>query len=218
MTAYGQTLRLALCAAVALALMGVSECESEALDVPAPGEDLFDDSGDSSSGSDAADSFGGECAPVRSLACGERVSGDTSDLNSGVTDVIDGYPISIGNYAGPEITYSFRATSTGTVEARFVDPLPSLLNHDLFILEGDDGVCSAANAFERGFNALTFDAIAGRNYFLVVDAAEEAQGAFELELECAGDDAAAGSDVEWANQFFITQIQDPRWNPSGERQ
>ena len=23
------------------------------------------------------------------------------------------------------------------------------------------------------------------------------------------------SDVEWANQFFVTQIYDPRWNPDG---
>ncbi len=212
MTVYGQTLRLALAAVLALALMGVSECEPERFDGRGNIDDPFGESDDSSSDSY---SFGGECAPVRSITCGERISGDTSDLNSGVTDVMDGYPISVGNYAGPEITYAFVATTTGTVEARFVDPAPSLLNHDIFIIDGEDGVCSAANAVKRGFNELSFETVAGRNYFIVVDGAEEAEGAFELELECAGGDMAELSDVDWANQFFVTQIYDPHWNPSG---
>ncbi|MEE2830213.1 MAG: hypothetical protein VX498_13580 [Myxococcota bacterium] len=216
MSACGQTLRLSLVALLALALMGVSECEPESVDSPGFGDDLF---GDSSNDSEESDSFGGECAPVQAITCGEQISGDTSDLNSGVTDVIDGYPLSVGNYAGPEITYAFTATADGTVEARFIDPVPTLLNQDIFILDGEDGVCSAAKAVDRGFNELAFEAVAGRSYFIVVDGAEGAEGAFELELDCSGSEAESEdeelSDVEWANQFFLTQIQDPRWNPSG---
>ena len=214
-TTFGQTVQLALSAVLADVLMGVSECESESFYGLDSSDALFTSSGDSWSGVDDPGSFGGECAPVVSITCGERISGDTSDLNSGVTDVIDGYPVSVGNYAGPEITYAFVATTTGPVEARFVDSAPSVLNHDIFMIEGDDGVCSAANAVERGFNELSFEAVAGRKYFIVVDGAEEVEGAFELELECSAGDEAELSDVDWANQFFITQIQDPRWNPSG---
>jgi hypothetical protein len=212
MNAYEQTLRVALTAVLGLALMGVSECESDRFDSRDNIDEPFGASGDSLN---RPDSFGGECAPVRSLTCGERVSGDTSDINSGLTDVMDGYPISVGNYAGPEIAYSFVASTTDTVEVRFIDPAPSVLNHDIFIIDGDNGVCSSANAVERGFNELSFETVAGRNYFIVVDGTEESEGAFELELECAGGDTAELSDVDWANQFFITQVYDPHWNPSG---
>jgi len=215
MTACGQTLRITLAAVLALVLMGVGECESEPYDALDSGDDFSGYTGDSSIDSDDSDSFSGQCAPVRSITCGERISGDTSDLNSGLTDVIDGYPISVGNYAGPEITYAFAATTTGTAEARFVDPVPSLLNHDIFLLEGDGGLCSSANAVERGFNDLNFEVVAGRTYFIVVDGSEGDEGAFELDLECAGGDVVELSDVDWANQFFVTQIHDPRWNPSG---
>ena len=80
----------------------------------------------------------------------------------------------------------FEATTTETAEARFVDPRPQIINHDLFILESQDGVCTPEHAVERGFNGVEFETVAGRTYFIVVDGANGDEGAFELELDCTG--------------------------------
>ncbi len=40
-------------------------------------------------------------------------------------------------------------------------------------------------------------------------------GAVEPTEDDSQDGVADLSDVDWANQFFMTQIHDPRWNPSG---
>ncbi|MCP4873051.1 MAG: hypothetical protein GY898_30530 [Proteobacteria bacterium] len=202
------TLRLLVVAALAALLMGVSECQ--------PVDSSGTDSTDGFSDDDviALDSSDAECAPAAWIDCGARISGDTSDFDSGATDVIDGYPVAVGNYAAPELTYAFAAPSTGTVEVRFVDPVPTLLNHDLIVIEADAGVCTSANALDRGFNGLSFEAVAGQTYFVVVDGAEGEAGAFELELQCSGVQAAPEvSDIDWLNQHFVTQIYDPIWNP-----
>jgi len=137
------------------------------------------------------DSFADEgapmCAPVRSLQCGDRVAGDTSDFNEGSTDVLDSYPVAVGNYSGSEIAYTHTAQSTATVELRFIDPEPSSLNLDLFILSSAENSCTASAAIHRGFNDVTFEAIEGHTYYVVVDGSDNDEGAFELELLCDDD-------------------------------
>ena len=136
-----------------------------------------------------ASTYAGECAPIRWLACGETASGDTSDWNEGITDAIDGWPVAVGNYQGSEAAYAFQAPSHGRVVWSLVDPEPSAINHDLFVLDGTGGRCEAAAAIERGFNEVEFDAVAGRTYFLVLDSSEQDAGAYEVSLDCGGADA-----------------------------
>ncbi|MDG2284980.1 MAG: hypothetical protein P8N43_05580, partial [Alphaproteobacteria bacterium] len=127
-----------------------------------------------------------ECAPVASLVCGERISGDTA-THPGATRLFQGYPAAVGNFGGPELMYSFVAEASEEVSVRFVDPVPSALNHDLFVLESTDGSCSPGDVELRGFNELEFEAVAGRTYFIIVDAPTHQEGAFKLELDCVGD-------------------------------
>jgi len=139
------------------------------------------------------DSFGSDqaqsCAPVKNLRCGDRVYGDTSNFNYGATDVFDSYPAAVGNYAGSEIVYSFTADDTATTELRFIDPEPHLLNLDIFILSAEENSCTTDSAFARGFNDLSFEAVEGHTYYVVVDGSEDNEGAFELELLCDDDES-----------------------------
>ena len=137
-----------------------------------------------------------DCAPVATLACGSQVEGDTSDPNSGYTDVIDGYPVTIGNYSGPEVAYAFRPLEDGEVHWSLVDPDPTIVNFDLFVLDGSSGSCLATQAVTRGFNDVRFDAVAGRNYFLVLDGYDGDVGAFEARVDCGGGDPAEENPAE----------------------
>lgn len=135
------------------------------------------------------------CDPIGALVCGVRVAGDTSGDDA--TARIDGYPVSVGNFAGPEVAWTFQATRDDTVTLAFVDPRPTLLNHDLFILESPDGTCSAADAVARGFNNLEFDVVAGRTYHVVVDGPDGQEGAFELDFDCASQPLDDPSEHYW---------------------
>ena len=174
-------LNVAICL-LSLASLGFGSCDTDPTTSIEDGASSWDSVEDEvpESGVEA------ECAPVASLSCGERVSGDTSDFNSGSTDVIDGWPVAVGNFAGPEIAYSFVALATETVEVRFIDPAPSVLNHDIFVIEAQNDVCASSSSVARGFNDLAFEVVAGRSYFIVIDGADGAEGAFELEIGCSG--------------------------------
>ncbi len=195
---------LALLLLFAPIAMGVQECPDADTGVPSGPEetDLGGETGSELSG------LAGECAPVAWLQCGEVVSGDTADVNSGTTTVIDGYPVAVGNYGGPEIAYAFRPTHTETVDWKLVDPEPSVLNHDLFVLEAGDGTCAAANAVERGFNDVSFEVEAGKTYFLLVDGIDGAAGPFAAELECTGSEE--GEELPEPPQMTAEVIMSPQ--------
>jgi len=129
------------------------------------GDTPFTPEGGTGSGSDSTGGPTGlpSCAPVAELACGSHAVGDTSDFNSGATDELDSYPIAVGNYDAREVAYSFKAASDGTVSFQFVDPSPTSVDHDIFLLVGDTG-CNADSAIERGHNSLSFMALADETY------------------------------------------------------
>lgn len=177
-------LRLLAIAFIALPTLGNDDC---ATDYSAGDGSPDVDFPASEGGGASLTSMAGECAPVSMLECGNTILGDTLNPNDGITDVIDGYPVSIGNYGGNEIAWAFQAWTTEDVTFELVDPRPTVINHDLFVLEYGDGTCQSANAIQRGFNAVTFPAEAGRTYFLLIDSFENDGGAFELHLDCTGD-------------------------------
>ncbi len=164
---------------LSLPCLGFGDCTPTS--VPGETDSLLSDGGYGPSGEVPS-----ACAPVAALRCGDVVDGDTSDLDGGAVDAMNGYPVAVGNYRGPELTYAFTPSHTGTVTARFVDPEPSALDQDLFVLDAADGVCSPERAFTRGFNEVTFEVTAGETVHVVVDAAEGVEGAFQLALECDG--------------------------------
>ena len=123
------------------------------------------------------------CEPLKSIACGEIVFGSTDDPEFSTRE-LDGYDIAVGNYSAPESAYSFVASHTGPVLFSFVDPEPTLVNHDLFILDGSSGQCISSEALVWGLNYVGFDAIAGQTYFVVVDGYNGDAGEFQLEADC----------------------------------
>jgi len=172
---------------------------------PSDPSDLLDDVGsdpsDDAFGSDGG--FGSDdgsdpgiaaktCAPVAELACGSHAAADTSNFNSGATNQLDSYPIAVGNYEAREIAYSFVAPHDGAVSFEFIDAVPTVVDHDIFLLSGDIG-CTAEAALERGFNSLSFMAQAGETYYLVIDGYNGAEGAFEVAVECGASSGSSDS-------------------------
>jgi len=127
----------------------------------------------------------GDCAPVAWLECGDTVGADLTDPASGRTDVIDFYPVAVGNYMGPEIAYAFRSGADEEARLRLVDPRPTVLDLDLFVIDGPFQ-CTAANARKRGFNDVRFDVVTDEVVFLVLDGFNGHAGPFQVTLECDG--------------------------------
>lgn len=123
------------------------------------------------------------CAPIRAVSCGEQWEGDTADWNAGATDVIDGWPVAVGNYAAPEAAYRLEVTASGPASFGLVDPSPTELNHDVFVLDAADG-CRPEAAIAYGFNAVEFEAEAGHTYYLVVDGYDDNAGPFDARVDC----------------------------------
>jgi hypothetical protein len=144
---------------------------------------------DDCSGAENCASYCDEAGPT--ISCGDTLSGDnTFDPNNptlGLTDTVDGYPCNIGQYSAPEISYEWLATVSGTVEVSFLNPQPTVLNHDIIALDGTNGQCVNTQCLEggQGFNRLEIDAVAGYTYYFVVDAFEGEEGPFQLHLDCA---------------------------------
>jgi len=152
-------------------------------DEPPPGPDP-DSSDDPEPGDDdGAEESSAVCSDVTLISCGEIVSGDTSDPQSGAA--LDGYQDVVGNYEAPEQIFEWTAHSSGSVEFRLIDPEPMLVDHDVFVLDAGNGVCLAGELVDWGFHTASFDAIAGATYLLIVDGYDTAEGAFSAQLDCS---------------------------------
>lgn len=166
---------------IVLLLATLPACEQPASGAPAGGSaDAW-----ASAGSSDEPTTDPVCAPVAALTCGDLVSGDTADWNSGATDVIDHYPAAVGSFSGPEITWSFVAPASGPVTFALVDPSPTQVDHDLFALEDDAGSCNPEATLTRGHNGLQFEAVESVTYYLVIDGYDGDAGPFSAEIECA---------------------------------
>ena len=113
------------------------------------------------------------------IRCGDLVEGDTSVL----TAQSDGYDINVGSYAAPEAIYEFVAPADGLVEWSLVDAQPTVVNHDVFVLDGALGLVTGS-ALDWGHNSVEFEAVAGQSYYLVVDGYDLDSGPFAAALSC----------------------------------
>ncbi len=124
----------------------------------------------------------GLCAPVQTIGCAETVYGDTSGPDAGTG--LSAYPCNVGNYDAPELVYEFTAPHSGFMTFALQDAQPTVLNHDLFVLDGGGGSCSAEFCLAQGFNSVEFDAVGGMTYYLVVDGYWDQMGPFEVQMDC----------------------------------
>ena len=133
-------------------------------------------------------SCGGVCKIDFGLSCG---GGDTwSTNNPGTTDVVEDYisgTFQRTNMTGPEYTYIF--ASDTTVEATLV--LSGLFaDLDLFVLDQSRGSCTGTNCIVGASvggtfgESLTFTAVAGVPYYVVVDGPAGASSDYTLEANC----------------------------------
>lgn len=127
--------------------------------------------------------WAGQCLPTQELSCGDIIVGNTLTSPT-ATSAMNGYPCNVGNYDGPELVYEWTAPSSGTAEFSLVDPRPTELNQDVFVLDGSAGECSSSLCLEAGSNSVSFPAVAGQTYLLVVDGFAGQGGAFQASLDC----------------------------------
>lgn len=122
------------------------------------------------------------CATAAQLRCGQSVVGDTAGADA--TTELGSYGLNVGDYSAPEVSYGFVAETSGEVTFRLVDPTPTEVDHDVFVLDATAGICTADTAIAWGFHSVTFEATAGSRYVLVVDGYHADAGEFEAAVEC----------------------------------
>jgi hypothetical protein len=128
----------------------------------------------------------GGCAPLAGVSCGDTISGDTQPGAPGTTSAFDGYSCRVGDYGAAEVTFAITLPQNAEVTVEFEGAHPTEVNHDLFVLESPPSVftCSPTSCISMGFNAVSFDALAGRTYYLVADGDTESSGGFEATISC----------------------------------
>ncbi|HCP45395.1 MAG TPA: hypothetical protein DIU15_05105 [Deltaproteobacteria bacterium] len=164
---------------------------------PPGGNPMGDDDTDSDDGDAGGDSteepvlVGGSCNPIAVATCGWTISASTNDASA--TSDIGIYTGSTWDATGPEIAYAFTATETGPVTATLSD-LETGQDLDVYVL-GDNGTgCHSDSALSFGNTATTWDAVAGANYYIVVDGYYGAAGSFVLSVACGDPEASDDSD------------------------
>ena len=149
-------------------------------------------------GDGAVDCLDSDCVgvgPFCQPSCGASDSGfalicdeDSDAWNNGglgSTDVVDSYPscFDTGLYTGPEYVYSFTAEADGaiTILKTEADDANDL---DMFVLADEGLGCNPASCLEWGTESVTFLAIKGMSYFIVIDGWEGAINDYELAFSC----------------------------------
>ena len=108
----------------------------------------------------------------------------TTEPGAGSTDNIDTYPCTSHNLSGPEYTYTFEAQTSGQVTVTLSDTDPGQ-NLDLLVLGYGGGVCEAANCMQHGNNQVSWNAVAGETYFILVDGRNGSVGGYTVSMVCA---------------------------------
>lgn len=127
---------------------------------------------------------GGVCQTLNSLSCGTSNSGST--LNG--SPLLDRYACASRHEDGRERVYRFVAPKTGEVTIELSTQVAEL---DVIVVGARAngscdplGACLAASGAQSGSRKVTFAATAGQNYYVIVDAAENGAGLFELQVSC----------------------------------
>ena len=122
-----------------------------------------------------------ECEPAWTLGCGGTDA--WANYNPGSTNVIESYT-TCGNpwsYPAPEYTYNFTSPVTGEVTVTLSNETAET---DVIVLQSADGTCNGEQCVAFGLGGVTFDAVEGTTYYLVVDGFNGAQGTYTIGIEC----------------------------------
>ena len=135
---------------------------------------------DDATGDDDDATGGGTCVPVSAIECGDSITDDTTGLTNGIS----GYSCSTWDESGPEIAWTFTPTTSEEVTVAF-NPYSYNPDHDLFILEDTGGGCDATDCIESGDTTVSFNAVSGTTYYVVVDGYNGDAGSFTIDVNCA---------------------------------
>lgn len=118
------------------------------------------------------------CEPQLELSCGSSQGGRNDDPGS--TAGLDRYSCASEDETGPEYAYRFvsHGLSNVTVELQSV-------GLDLFVLDGAADLCRADRCLDWGDSQITFLALPGHPYFLVVDGPLGLTGPYTITVRCA---------------------------------
>ena len=129
------------------------------------------------------------CDPLYVLACGSQL---TDQLGSpGSTDFVDAWACGVSGLDGAEITHSLVAPADAQIS---VAAAGAPVGSWVLIIE-DGQTCQPDACVAAGEGAVTFDAVGGTEYAIVVDAPEGTVGSYELSIACLGlEDCGNGLD------------------------
>ena len=120
------------------------------------------------------------CAPSFSLQCGQQFEADTAQAPPSNITL---YSCATWWESGPEIAYSYTSPINQTVTASII-PLNGVNNLDLFLLEDTGDGCHSDSCLDFDGREITWNALAGVTYYLVVDGFSQAEGKYQFSLEC----------------------------------
>jgi hypothetical protein len=124
-----------------------------------------------------------DCRPDVQLTCG---SSWTHHNNLG-TDNVEGYLCNGYDYGGPEVAHAFRFPLDATVTVNVTGLTADL---DLLLLTPPIDLCDSASCTHSSVNggtsdeSLTFSAVAGNTYYLVVDGYMGAESGYTISVGC----------------------------------
>lgn len=148
-------------------------------------------------------------------ACGETLHGDLG--SGGSSDEIIYYSCSDFNYSGPEYAYRFTAAATESVT---IDVTGFTQDLDLMILEGDDCdpmECIAnSESPDLGDESVTFDAVEGTTYAIVLDGWEDRTSPYDITFGCTPPEPDELPDLSISATIDFIPGQPPDFNPAGD--
>ena len=124
---------------------------------------------------------GSTCVATYAVDCGFSESYTTtySDASNNVTN----YNCATYNESGPEYTYLFLPTQSGTatvnISMGWLGP-----DLDLFVLDFNAGVCDPTQCIEYGDDSISFPITASNAYYVVVDGYYGDSGDYDIEFLC----------------------------------
>lgn len=126
----------------------------------------------------------GQCSPVRSIGCGEQHFNNNGNP-AGSTVANDSYSCAPGrDMSGPEYAYQLVAPPGQDTRVQAILENQSG-DVDVFILENMGVGCDPGTCVAWGDDSVFFDALAGRQYYIVVDGPGGNTGDYRLRLECS---------------------------------
>ena len=120
------------------------------------------------------------CIPAFALSCGQEFEADTTTANPSNITL---YSCSTWWESGPEIAYSYTSPINQTVTAE-ITPLTGVNNLDLFLIQDSGEGCHADSCIDYDGREITWDAVAGVTYYIVVDGFSMAHGEYRFNFDC----------------------------------